>query len=208
MNHEDLKAKAKSLGIKDVETPSYNQLKKIVSAKEAELAHREELEARADELGLDHENVETPVLEAAIKEEEARIAQEAAAGQESDLYKEMVDVLSEHLGEDLKGTSAEALKALLEARDHQLVVDAVASAKKGESGSEKEVDDANKGKTDKAFKAQSGKEYQFSKDAPAAFRYMGALKTQEEWMEDAVSMQLMVSGNLSYLSEKRETYEN
>lgn len=203
MNHEDLKKKAKELGINDVETPTYAQLKKMVSAKEAENKARTELEKKAEELGIDHENVSNEDLQSAIDAELQRIQQEQNDQEAEKIRQDKIAFLAEHLGiEDFENTSIEELKSAVLTRDESLVKEATAN-QTPVVGAE-EVSASVEGKSEKTFTAQNGKEYQFSKDAPAAFRYAGALKTQKEWIEDADAMQLMVSGNLSYLILKNQ----
>lgn len=54
------------------------------------------------------------------------------------------------------------------------------------------------GKTDETISLH-GVDYQFSEKAPESFKFMGVIQTQKEWIKDLDSMELMISGNLSYV---------
>lgn len=45
----------------------------------------------------------------------------------------------------------------------------------------------------------NGSYYAFKKTAPARFNFLGANKTQEEWLQDKDVMELLISGNSSFV---------
>lgn len=105
---------------------------------------------------------------------------------------EVLAILSEYLGvDDIRSLDVETVKALLADKETE------------EAASIEVVIDAEEGKTNESFTASNGKEYVFTPDAPAAFRCFGTAKTQKEWLEDTDSMELLVAGNLSFLTLKK-----
>lgn len=197
----DTLQRAKELGIENAESLTPKQLEKAIAAAEKAAAKLEKLQGRATELGMDHEGVSAADLEAAIAEEEASIAklqQEAA-----DLERDIADKIELHKkfslllgylgfdGDSFHELNPEELEKFLADRDL-----AIASQLNIADATMVELE----GKTDKTFTfAANKKEYQFTKSAPAAFRFAGVVKTQAEWIEDKDAMEIMVSGNLSYL---------
>lgn len=188
---KELIVKAKELGIENAESLSVAQLKKAIEAAEKQVAELAGYKALAIELGLSTEGLDDTALivavNAALEEKKhAEIAAQSAAAQA-----EVLAILSEYLGvDDITALSKEEVIALLE-------------KKQSEEASDETVVAADEGKTDESFIAENGKEYVFTKDAPAAFRCLGVGKTQKEWMEDKDSMNLLIAGNLSFLTLKK-----
>jgi hypothetical protein len=44
-----------------------------------------------------------------------------------------------------------------------------------------------------------GSLYAFKKSAPARFNFLGTNRTQEEWLQDEVAMELLIAGNSSFV---------
>ncbi|MBC5840764.1 hypothetical protein H8R23_05045 [Flavobacterium sp. F-380] len=188
---EDLKKIAQELGIENAESLTAAQLKKAVAAAQFKLNASNAIKAAAVELGVETEGLTEEELTAAVgialDEKLAKdLAEQSAAASE-----EVLAILSEYLGVDnISDLSVEEVKALLD-------------QKSTDSASEIETVIEEEGKTDESFTAENGKEYVFTPDAPAAFRCLGVAKTQKEWLEDTDSMELLVAGNLSFLTLKK-----
>ena len=186
---ENLKI-AQELGIENAESLTAPQLKKAIEAAQAKAERLNALKVAAVELGIAHEGLSeeelTTAVGVALDEKLAKdLAEQAAAASE-----EVLAILSEYLGvEDIRTLSVEAVQLILaekstaEALELETVVE--------------------EGRTEESFTAQNGKEYVFTPDAPAAFRCLGVAKTQKEWLEDSDSMELLVAGNLTFLTLKK-----
>ena len=155
-----------------------------------------ELVQKAIELGIQNvETLTTPQLKIAIETAEKEVeskqieAQAAAIAEENSA--KVCAALAEFLGvENLDSLTPEQLTSILA---QKATADAAGV----------EVIEDEEGKTDKVFKALNGNTYGFKEDAPANFRYLGQLRTQEEWMSDKDAMALMVDGELSFLTLKK-----
>jgi hypothetical protein len=200
---EELKKIALELGIENAESLTAAQLKKAIEAatakKENEAkAEQDQLDASvnlklvAEKLEISTEGLSDEEILAAIDAEGARLLEEKAL----QVQEEIMAELSEYLGvPDVRSLDLETVKALL---------------------SEKEMDTASpfevvvteeatveEGKTDESYTDSKGREWVFADDAPAGFRCLGIERTQEEWMQDADSMELFVEGDLSFLTLKK-----
>lgn len=178
MNKEQLIIRATELGIQDAGSLTVDQLKAAIKAAEQRL----DLNSKALKLGI-----ETPE-----KFEFDELSQLILAT-ESTVLSSKVAVFTSVLG--LEGTdelSVEELEAAVKEKVSSLTVVAKPDAKVKVLKEE--------GKDQTPFKVKSGNSYQFNENAPAAFRYAGVLKTQKEWLKDSDSLELMVTGNLSYVS--------
>jgi hypothetical protein len=145
--------------------------------------------AKAETLNIETEGKTAEELQETIQEVEdlqADINNEARNA-------EIVAYLAAYLG-------VEDLEALTKAEVEKLLAEKEAKIANGIEVVEEVV---LEGKTDKAFTASNGKEYVFTEDAPAKFRYLGVLKTQEEWIADGDSVELMIAGRLSFLTLKK-----
>jgi hypothetical protein len=181
MNKNKLILKAKELGIQDAETLTVEQLKAVIAEAEALLqaeAEKAALIEKATELGIEvTSDMEVSEIENLI------------IVTESGLVQAKLDAVTTALGlEDASGLTPDELAAKVA---EKLQVNAPEVVKAEEP----------KGKTDKTFKAENGKTYGFTKDAPAAFRYAGKKQTQEKWIADKASMELMIAGNLSFVEQ-------
>jgi hypothetical protein len=187
---ENLKI-AQELGIENAEALTASQLKKAIEGAQAKAERLSALQTAADELGiasegLSEEELNTAVGTALDEKLAKELAEQSAAASE-----EVLEILSEYLGvENISNLSVEEVKAILEEKS-------TAAAAEIETVIEEE------GKTDESFTAENGKEYVFTPDAPAAFRCLGVAKTQKEWMQDQDSMELLIAGNLSFLTLKK-----
>jgi len=184
---EKLLKRAKELGIENAEALNQKELTAAIKTAEAKLKENQEIFKRAQDLGLETEGKSPEELLKTIQEAE-EIAKEIASQARNT---ELVAMLSEYLGiTDLESLTKDEIKALLEKRQ-----------KADDAGEVTPV--VQEGKTDQAVKASNGKEYVFTDDAPAAFRYLGVHRTQKEWIEDQDSIDLMVAGRLSFLTFKK-----
>lgn len=187
---ENLKI-AQELGIDNAESLTAPQLKKAIEAAQAKAERLNALKVAAVELGIAHEGLSeeelTIAVGVALDEKLAKdLAEQSAAASE-----EVLAILSEYLGvEDIRTLSVE---------DVQLIL----AKKSTAEASELETVVEEEGKTEESFTDQNGKEYVFTPDAPAAFRCLGVAKTQKEWLEDTDSMELLVAGNLTFLTLKK-----
>jgi len=181
MGKDQLILRAKELGIEGAESLKLEQLPQAIAAAEAAIqlaADKAVLVAKATELGIEGAaDVAVEELEKLIISAEAGLAQQR------------LEAVTTALGiENATSLTTEELTA------------AVAS-KLEVKGAEVVKAEEPTGKTNKTFKAQNGKTYGFAPDAPHAFRYAGKLQTQEEWIADKDSMQLMVNGNLNFVQQ-------
>lgn len=188
---EDLKKIALELGIENAESLTAAQLKKAVAAAKAKAERLNALKTAAVDLGIESEGLSEEELNTAVKvaldEKLAKDLEEQTAAASV----EVLAILSEYLGvEDISTLSVEEVKALLD-------------EKSTTAAAEIETVIEEEGKTDESFTAENGNEYVFTPDAPAVFRCFGIAKTQKEWLEDKDSMELLVSGNLSFLTLKK-----
>ena len=187
---ENLKI-AQELGIENAEALTASQLKKAIEGAQAKAERLNALKAAAVELGIAHEDLTEEELTTAVgvaldEKLAADLAEQTAAASE-----EVLAILSDYLGvADIRSLSVEDVQILL-------------NKKSTAEASELETVVEEEGKTDDSFTAQNGKEYVFTPDAPAAFRCLGVAKTQKEWLEDTESMELLVAGNLSFLTLKK-----
>jgi hypothetical protein len=183
---ENLKNEAKELGIENAGNLTPSQLKKAVDNAKLKQDTFNALKLRAIEFGIDIEGLSEEAIFKVVEEAES-IAKEIKK-QARDT--EMLAFLSEYLGiTDIGVLSQEEVKELLNER-----------LSKESQGIE--VITTQEGKCFESFTV-NGKDYVFSDDAPAAFRYLGQHKTQEEWIADSDSIELMVAGNLSFLILKK-----
>ena len=53
-----------------------------------------------------------------------------------------------------------------------------------------------------SYTDKNGQTWVFKANAPKKFRYNGKVATQEEWLKDADAMEMMIAGELSYLTLK------
>ena len=53
-----------------------------------------------------------------------------------------------------------------------------------------------------SYTDKNGQVWAFKPNAPKKFRYNGKVATQEEWLRDADAMEMMITGELSYLTLK------
>ena len=187
---ENLKI-ALELGIENAEALTASQLKKSIEGAQAKSERLNAYKVTADVLGIAHEGLSEEELTTAVDsavdaKREKDLAEQTAAASE-----EVLAILSEYLGvDDIKTLSVEEVQILLNEKS-------TAEALELETVLEEE------GRTEESFTAQNGKEYVFTPDAPAAFRCLGVAKTQKEWLEDTDSMELLVAGNLTFLTLKK-----
>lgn len=175
MNKEQLILKAKELGVENIESLTTNKLLEEAIKK---VEDRNLLVSKAESLGIEN-----------AKEVESTDLQTLVLAAENTQLASKLEVCKTALGlgEDVEvdeTTVSEALKSL---------VAAAAPAKK------ESKKDEPKGKTKKTYKRENGSEYGFTDKAPAAFRYLGTHRTQEEWISDKESMEIMISNNLGYV---------
>lgn len=173
---------AKELGIENAETLTAAQLKKAINAAKGKLEVFNVLKLKAEGLGI--------VFPEDITEED--LAAEILATEEAIEAQQLVDEFNEKAHVLIEGTIGFERFEELSAED---LVDYLKSKMTTEAS---EIEVEVSGKTDKTVKFK-GIEYGFSAAAPASFRFMGFVKTQEEWIADNDTMELMVSGNLSYV---------
>lgn len=222
MNKEQLIIKAKELGIKDVESFKNNEeIKTAIKAVEQRL----ELNSKAAKLGIDApETLSDEELSQLVLVTESTVLASkldvfaTANGVENvhDLSPEEIQSAIEKNVNDQKeltGQDSAKLSAIASVFGlgdvSGLSVDELQSAAGaklvsfGTPATTQEVKEVP-GRSSASFKSKNGNSYQFDKTAPAAFRYAGVLKTQEEWLKDSAALELMISGNLSYLKLKNE----
>lgn len=186
---KELLSKATVLGIQNAENLTPTQLKKAIEVAEGKQAQDAAVIAKATELGLVVEGKTVEDLSAAILELQELQAEIAKAARDA----ELLSILSEYLGiEDIDSLTKEEVVSLLEVKK--------ADEAKGIETVTEVVQD---GRTDESITASNGLEYVFKADAPAAFRYLGVHQTQEKWIKDKDSIDLMVAGKLSFLTLKK-----
>lgn len=182
MKLEQLIIKAKELGIENAESLKEKELKAAIAEKEA----FNELVEAAKELGIETEGLDENELY-----KQVLVAENSKLSGVNEALKERIAVLTGVFGiEDKEDLSAEELSVIAKEKVESLLAITPEA---------KEAPKAPKGKTDKPFKASSGKEYRFTAKAPAAFRFAGVVKTQEDWLKDKEAMELLILGNSSYL---------
>lgn len=221
MSKEQLLVQAKELGIKDAGTLNVEQLKAAIKA----VKTRNELVEKAKSLGVEFTEETTNEALAALvisaEEWQNLILKAEALGIEFESVKdlenaELVQLIlatENSILEDVKAKLIERLNSLAsvlgienawELTPEELTVKASEklAALQGTEKTEEAVE--VKGRTDKTYKSKSGKEYRFKEKAPAAFRFLGKLQTQEDWIADEEAMELMVLGNLTYVEQLKK----
>lgn len=173
---------AKELGIENAESLTVAQLKKAIDAAKGKLEASNALKLKAKGLGI--------VFPENITEED--LLAEISPTEESIEAQRIVDEFNKKARTLIEGTIG--FERFEELSTEELVE--YLNSKITDEASEIEVEIS--GKTDKTFKFK-GIEYGFTATAPASFRFMGFVKTQEQWIADDDAMELMVSGNLSYV---------
>lgn len=173
---------AKELGIENAESLTAAQLKKAIDVAKGKLEAFNALKLKAQVLGI--------VFPEDITEED--LLAEISATEEAFEAQRILDEFTEKAHALIDGTIGFERFEELSAEE---LVDYLKS-KMTDEASEIEVEVS--GKTDKTIKFK-GIDYGFVATAPASFRFMGFVKTQEEWIADDDAMELMVSGNLSYV---------
>lgn len=221
MNKEQLIIRATELGIQDAGSLTVDQLKTAIKAAEKRL----ELNDKAVKLGIEKPETlsEEDLTQLVLVTESTVLASKldvfaTANGVENvhDLSPEEIQVaiqknvnaLKEAIAQDSVKLSALAtvfgLGDISELSFEELQASAGAKlASFGTSDTTEEVKEIP-GRSSATFKSKNGNSYKFDKTAPAAFRYAGVLKTQEDWLKDSAALELMISGNLSYLKIKNE----
>lgn len=183
MNKEQLLLRAKELGINDAENLKTDDLKLAVKAAEIRLALIKEAKGLNITIlpEMSSEDIQNLILATQISD----------ATQLNEFLKSRLDVLAKVLCidnhqdlsiSDLEAAASEKIAALTE------VIEAEEVEEKPEEG-----------KTDKVFKAANGNSYQFKESAPAKFRFMSVVKTQEQWIKDKEAMEQLVFGNVTYV---------
>jgi hypothetical protein len=207
---------AKELGIENAEALTTPQLKKAVESEQKKIAAFDTLKLRAKGLGIEFsEDITEEDLNAEIlAAEEVLEAQRLV-----DEYNEKADALivatigfeafeklsadeiteSQNTVSEFNQKAKSFIEGLIDFGEFETlsVEELIASLKTKPEVSNIEV--VLDGKTDKTYKAKNGILYGFSATAPGSFRFMSIVKTQEEWIADDDAMDLMVSGNLSYV---------
>ncbi|MBC7847247.1 MAG: hypothetical protein H7Y10_12220 [Flavobacterium sp.] len=187
---EELVKKATELGIENAEALSPSQLKKAIAKAEKEVVvipettQEDTAEIVVPETTQEEIQEETPesIVPGVSDEDAFMLARQA----------EIVSTMSRILGiDDIDTLSLEEVEAILEKYKNGVTINDIPV-----------VDAEELGRTSNSF-ACKGKEYIFHEDSPAAFRYLGQFRTQEEWMSDEDAMELMVAGNLSFLTLKK-----
>lgn len=180
---EALLNKAKELGIENAESLNQKQLEKAIAVKEQEIKKRVELLTECDSLGID-----TADFDGYSNEE----IEAALIDYKSDLEKNSLNAAKEQLIVDRLGLSGDLTEVTLE--EITKAFDVLVT---------KEVTDTvdlNAGKYSETFKV-NGTVYQFHPKTPASFRFADQLKTQEEWVKDTDSLEIMIEGGLSYIKK-------
>lgn len=216
MSKEQLLVQAKELGIKDAGTLNVEQLKAAIKAAKT----RNELVEKAKSFGVEFTEETTnealALLVSSAEEWQNLVVKAEALGIESieglsnTELSHLILATENSILEDVKEKLIERLNSLAsvlgienawELTPEELTVKASEklAALQGAEKTEEAVE--VKGRTDKTYKSKSGKEYRFKEKAPAAFRFLGKLQTQEAWIADEEAMELMVLGNLSYVEQ-------
>jgi hypothetical protein len=216
MNKNELLIKAKELGIENAEALTAPQLKIAVENAQNKIAVFDALKLKATGLGIvfsediteEDLNAEILATEEVIEaqrlvdefNEKVHALIEATIGYDN-FERLSADEISE--GQKVMSEFYQKAKSFIEGVidfgefEALSVEELIASLKTKSEASNIEV--VFNGKTDKTFKSGNGREYQFSEKAPGEFRFAGVVKTQSEWIEDEDAMEIMVSGNLSYV---------
>lgn len=197
---KELIEKAQELGIQNAETLTASQLKKAIEAAEKKQANSsleaddakqefsKQLHEKAAALKIDTEGVSDENLEVIV----SYIEEFKALANKESREAELSAMLSEFLGvEDVYELSKEEIQTLLAKKETEKA-----------AGLEVVLEPVEEGKTDETITV-NGQSYGFAEDAPAAFRYLGQLKTQQEWISDKDAVELMVAGNLAFLTLKK-----
>ncbi len=174
---EELIKKAIELGITNAEALTSKQLEKAIAKAEKEAVVIPETTQEESQ-----EDASESIIPGISDEDAFMLARQA----------EIVSAMSRILGiDDIDTLSLEEVEAILEKYKNGVTVNDIPV-----------VDAEELGRSSDSY-ASKGKEYIFHKDAPAAFRYLGQFRTQEEWMSDEDAMELMVAGKLSFLTLKK-----
>lgn len=176
MSNKKLQEQAQALGIKDFEKLTDEEL---TAAIKAAIAFNE-LVKKAVLIGIENANELT-----------ADELEKTILAIENTVLNAKVEAFKTVLGFEEDLSPEEIEKAVTEKLASYSSKEEVVAAK------------APEGKTDKSYKAKDGKNYGFTSKAPEAFRFAGVVKTQKEWIEDKVSMEIMIQGNLSYVESKK-----
>lgn len=183
MSQDKLILKAKELGIDGAETLTVEQLKAAISEAEALLqaeAEKAALIEKATALGIE-----------VTSDMEVSDIEKLIIVTESGLVQAKFDAVTTALGlEDASGLTPDELTAKVAEKLQVVQPEEV-----------KKTVEEPKGKTTKTYKAKNGKTYGFAKDAPAAFRYASKKQTQEEFIADKDTMELMIAGNLNFVEQ-------
>ena len=167
---------AKDLGIENADNLSATQLKKAIEIAQSKKNTLETLKLKATQLGI--------VFSDDVTEDVLKVLVEDAVKIEDDKSVKIFALIEATIGfEKFESLSAEDLVEYLKTKQLVTNVDTEVVISK---------------KTDKTITINSI-EYGFYEKAPESFKFMGVIKTQEEWIEDVEAMNLMVSGNLSYV---------
>lgn len=174
---------AKELGIENAESLTAAQLNKAISAAQGKIEAFNALKSKAEGLGI--------VFPEDITEED--LSAEILATEEAIKAQQLVDEFNKKAHVLIEGTIGFE-------RFEELTADELAEFLKSKlTTAALEIEVVADGKTDKTVTRKNGIEYGFHPTAPASFRFMGCVKTQEEWIADEDAMDLMISGNLSYV---------
>lgn len=188
MKKEELIKIALELGVPDAETLTVAQLNKAIAAAQVLLDASKALKLKAEEFGVITEGKTDKEISEAVEEAEALAREINSQARQT----EVLAVLSEYLGVgNIDSLSKEEVQDLLNKKATAGTLDKPEAPKKVE------------GKSSASFTASNGKEYAFKSDAPAAFQYLGQFRTQKQWLSDKDSLELMVAGNLSFITLKK-----
>nr|WP_315245140.1 hypothetical protein [uncultured Flavobacterium sp.] len=205
---------AKELGINNPESLTAAQLKKAIADVNEKNKAFELLKEKAKEIGIVFSEdiafedlaAEVEAAEEAIEDqkkvglfnEKAHIVIDATVGFDSfnssspeellealvNFYKKTQVLIDATVGDESFGSlSSEELLSLLQSKSSIVTTEEL---------------EIVSGKTDETI-SLNGIDYQFSEKAPESFKFMGVIRTQKEWITDSDAMELMISGNLSYV---------
>lgn len=176
---EELIKKANELGVKDAQSFKEKDLKALVNKLEKEVKIRLDLLEKFKENDIDIDGLEsysTDDLITAWKEREQEML-------DQDELNQKINLLTEYLGFDYQLITLEELRDSLSQKEF------VAKEMVQEVVCEK-------------FKAPFkvfGREYVFCETAPEYFRFADVVKSQQQWVKDKDSMEMMVSGEVSFI---------
>lgn len=188
MNKDQLILKAKELGIDGAETLTVKQLQEAIKLAEEKVAEAKAAAEKKAALVKTAQSLGIETTEEQTDEELTTLIVVAEAGFVQEKFDAVVTALG--LGDVSELTTDELTAKVAE----KLQVTQPEEVKAEEP----------KGKTEKTFKSQNGKTYGFAPDAPAAFRYLGKKLTQEKWIDDKDSMELMIAGNLNFVEQVKK----